>query len=148
MSSARVIEVSGGTATALFGLLNTLLALRVARPQGLEYLMGFVLWLLPGLLVAVGAYNHAIKQRPWGRLMLWVGGLFLVLTFCVFLFGGGFYYGLKTGLLLLAPGSMAIVTLLASLKTSAKISLQCEKGIPEGPTTLPCQLNSPTSRGL
>jgi hypothetical protein len=112
----------GGMATALFGLLNTLLAARVARPQGGEYMIGFVLWLLPALLVAVGAYNHATRQKPWGRLMLWVGGCFLVLTFCVFLFGGGFYYGLNTGLLLLAPGIMAIVTLLASLKVSSNIS--------------------------
>jgi hypothetical protein len=42
-----------------------------------------VRFLIPGLLVALGAYAHAVKEYPWGRTMLLIGGSFLIIMFLV-----------------------------------------------------------------
>jgi hypothetical protein len=115
MTVSRKVELISGITT---GLLALAVSGTLAPPLSvLQFLRLLAFYLGPALLVAVGAYVHAVRGQRWGFVILLVGGVILAgIGFIVTLFGGLFYfYGLWGGLLRLAPSTMAILTMVASL---------------------------------
>jgi hypothetical protein len=71
MTSIRKLELGGGVATALPGLIlpfrvNGMHTIDLFRLYPELLADALVLSIFPGLLVALGAYAHAAKQRSWG----------------------------------------------------------------------------------
>ncbi len=77
MRPLAVLELVGGVATGAAGVA---LALYVLEPAAspLDYLGLFSVATCAALLVAVGAYAHAVGRNPWGRVPLWVGAAILI----------------------------------------------------------------------
>jgi len=74
-----------------------------------EQFLGIVVYLLPAMLVAFGAFLDAVKHSVLGLVVLWIGGLLLTLWLLVGVFGGVLYvYGLVGGLAMLAPAIPAV----------------------------------------
>ena len=73
-----------------------------------------LLFLLPGLLVAVGSYFHAVRSKTTGFIFLLVGGIFLTLMMLIHFFSGGVFYmfGLAGGLVILLQGMLALITII------------------------------------
>jgi hypothetical protein len=55
--------------------------LHETRPIGKPLAIWFTIYGLPGLLVAIGAYVHAVSGQPWGRLVLIAASCFLTIWF-------------------------------------------------------------------
>ena len=93
MTLSKKVEIIGGVATLCLTAVITILllqidyqtALRLEQnyPLLLYLLIAGVRFLIPGFLVALGSYFHAVKQYPWGRVMLLIGGTFLIIMFLV-----------------------------------------------------------------
>src|SRR6266446_5343229 len=92
MSFARTVELTSGVATGLLGIIVALtffkFDLDVSRRLENEFhpVSEFVLWLVlfigPGLLVAIGAYFHAVlRDSGPGRVMIFFGSAFIVAFF-------------------------------------------------------------------
>ena len=62
-------------------------ALRIGRdfPLLRETLVASLFFIIPGLLVAIGSYVHAVRNKAWARLMLSIAVVLVVAVF-VFLF--------------------------------------------------------------
>lgn len=117
MSFSGRIELVSGIATGLLWLACSLaLGISIGPPyEYLESFLGpFIFFGIPGLLVAIGAYAHAVRGKSWGRVILTVGCSLLILGFLVSAFGGIGYYGRMVLLTTLAPSITGIITVLAS----------------------------------
>jgi len=113
MSFARTVELTSGVATGLLGIIVALtffkFDLDVSRQLENEFhpVSEFVLWLVlfigPGLLVAIGAYFHAVlRDSGPGRVMIFFGSAFIVAFFLLFEIYAGYaamaWIGLRFGL--------------------------------------------------
>jgi hypothetical protein len=93
MTSSKKVELIGGvltlcltsTITALLLWRDYQMALRLDQnyPLLLYLSIAGVRFLIPGLAVALGSYFHVVKHYSWGRVMLIIGGAFLVIMFLV-----------------------------------------------------------------
>lgn len=92
MTLGRKFELGCGVMTGLLGFLVAVYMLvkdyEAAKRLGDEYplsqafAVALLLLVCPSLMVTAGAYLHAVLQRPfWGRAMIILGSLFLVLLF-------------------------------------------------------------------
>jgi hypothetical protein len=123
---SRKLELSCGVLTALLAIIVSLMAIRDDYQTALrlenefhpfgDFLIVAVRFILPGILVALGAYVHAVKQEAWGRVAIILGGLFLSSMFLFNLFLSLTFRrtDLWLGLNFLLP-VLAIVTIIASL---------------------------------
>ncbi len=128
MNWKRKLELICGVITAGLGITVMLLGLRVeyvvAQKLGgtgfmvKEVALWFALYGLPALLVAFGAYSHAARTRPWGRLLLITGSLFVTVWFFLSL-----ALVVWSGLFL--PASL--LTGFAILTSIISILVRCEK---------------------
>lgn len=126
MSLRRKLELCCGVITALLAFIISWMAFRTDYQTALrlenefypmrDFLIAAVRFILPGFLVALGAYAHAVKREAWGRVSIIVGGLFLIGMFLFNLFLSLAFWktDLWLGLNFLLP-MMAIVTIIASL---------------------------------
>ncbi|MCA1615333.1 MAG: hypothetical protein LC800_14770 [Acidobacteria bacterium] len=119
MTSARKLELGGGIATALFAGLNSFMSFsgsNRARLGAWDYLFVFLVWIALPLMVAIGAYLHAVKQKMWGITMLSVGGLFLALAFLyiIFVIAASWYIPTWVAVLAVMPSVMAVITVIAA----------------------------------
>jgi len=126
----RKVELIGGIATgllALFGPSSFSLAVFMfssftVKEKVLGLLSLFVTYIGPAILIAIGSYIHAVRQRASGFVMILVGGLFLTSIELV-VFVGGFFYALGSWSMAvtLLPWASAIITVIAaSLTRSAE----------------------------
>ena len=118
MSLRRRIELVSGIVTGLLWLAYSL-ALGPGNPNNsylyLESLLdGFIGFGILGLLVAFGAYAHAVRGKAWGRVVLTVGCALLILVFFLMAFGGVGYYGGLVLFTTFAPSVTGIITVIAS----------------------------------
>jgi hypothetical protein len=77
---SRVIEITGGIATALLGLYIYLyMALKDASlGTSVEHttdVLGILMLVVPGILVAMGSYLHVVLRRNWALALVFVGGV-------------------------------------------------------------------------
>jgi hypothetical protein len=115
MTPLRKVELMSGVATGVFGLA---ISCTLFRPRFFVELLGIIpLYLGPTILVAAGSYFHAVRLKTSGLVILLASGSILTLVMISSsLFGGLFYvYGLRGGLLTLAPSATAILTMITSL---------------------------------
>lgn len=86
-------------------------AFELFRSSTGNLLDALLLFFLPGLLVAVGSYFHAVRTRTFGLILLLVGGIFLTLMMLVHFFSGAVFYlfGLPGGLAILLQGVLALI---------------------------------------
>jgi hypothetical protein len=124
----RKVELISGVATgllALFGPSSFSLAVFMysdftVKEKTLGLLSLFVTYIGPAILIAIGSYIHAVRQRVSGLVMVLVGLLILtIIEFVVFV--GGFFYALGTwsSAVTLLPWASAIVTMIAALLARA-----------------------------
>jgi len=76
MTFLRKLEIGCGIATALVGIttgalifnwdLQAMRRLEREFPLAQEILVASAIYVLPGLLVAIGSYLHASRVRTWG----------------------------------------------------------------------------------
>jgi phosphoglycerol transferase MdoB-like AlkP superfamily enzyme len=114
MSTTRRLELISGVASGILGIIVILSASTLSQHS--SYLGVFVLWVVPEMFVAAGAYLHAVKNSSRGRLMLLIAGIvpaLLTLQNIVF-FGELAYVVGATAFLLLATGGMVILTMTLS----------------------------------
>jgi hypothetical protein len=122
MTLSRKFELTGGVATGVLGLVapfcrhgaDTFALFRLWPGLLLEAL---VLFIVPGLLVAIGSYVHSVGLKTWGFVMLSVCGMFLTVMSLIYFFGGAIFYlfGLSGGVIVLSQSLMAIITVISSL---------------------------------
>ena len=118
---SRKLELAGGVATGVLGLAAPFF------PNGAhtfelfrlfpELLLGdLVIFIVPGLLVAIGAYLHSVGPKTRGFVFLLVGGLFLTVMMFLHIFGGVFYmFGFWGGVVILSQSLMAVLAMISSL---------------------------------
>ena len=87
----RRIELFCGIGCGVLGALPFFLkhgayAFELFRSSSGNLMDALLLFLLPGLLVAVGSYFHALRARTFGLVLLLVGGIVLTLMMLVHLF--------------------------------------------------------------
>ena len=80
------------------------------------------MWLAPGALVGLGVSAHILMKKPFGRILIFLGGIPLALFWLVFIafLGQLFYVADWKAFLILAPGTLAIATMIASLTGRAR----------------------------
>ena len=91
MEWKRRIELLAGVATAGFGVIVVIgtvhqdqqAAQTLGEPAatGKAFVVAMILYGLPALLVALGAFTHAIKRQSWGKMLLIASTVFLVVWF-------------------------------------------------------------------
>ena len=91
MDWKRRFELICGLITAVLGMTVMLRLLSIeqtaaqilqeTRPVGKPLAIWFMLYGLPGLLVAIGTYAHAVRGQSWGRLALIAASCFLTIWF-------------------------------------------------------------------
>ena len=124
MSIARLVELIAGVATGLLGIIvGTILFkddLDISRRLEQEFhplrevLVILILFTGPNLLVAIGAYFHAVRRDPGpGRLMIFYGSGFVVGFFILFELNAGYSAMYMLGLRFW-PVLLSLVTVLAS----------------------------------
>jgi hypothetical protein len=124
MTSIRKLELGCGVATALLGLIlpfrvNGMHTIDLFRLYSELLADALVLSIFPGLLVALGAYAHAAKQRSWGRVLLWATGVFYVILSPLVFLSDAAHAGWSIALFGLLPAITAIATLLAARKADS-----------------------------
>jgi len=77
---SRALELIGGGSTALLGLFLFLRifseALSLGEPiKPRTDLKVFLILALPGIVVAVGSYFHAIRRKQWAVIVVFIGGI-------------------------------------------------------------------------
>jgi hypothetical protein len=124
MITSRRIETIAGVATGLLALLNPssfVLAQYLMSPSNtkeklLALLSSLITFIGPAILVTIGSYTHAVRQKSRGLVMVLVGSVILIVMGFVAFLGGLFYvFGPWWGVVILLPSAMATVTLIASL---------------------------------
>jgi hypothetical protein len=116
MRLVKTIELGGGIATGLLGMALSLYVMKPAETPS-DYLGLFSVTTCAALFVAVGAYAHTVSHNSWGRILLLAGGIVLIYTTASLLLKVplGLYLRGWVGLFLVLPGTMALVTVMASL---------------------------------
>lgn len=93
------------------------------RPSGessaVGLALGFLFWCAPPLIVAIGSYAHVVKHRRWGQVVIWASGTFMAFLLGIMLFMLLYYRG-GIGAANLAPGALALLTLLTALTVSGQ----------------------------
>jgi len=121
MPHPRMVEFIGGLMTGLLGLALSFYLMKPAESV-LDYSDLFTIPTLAAVLVAVGAYVHAIRRKSWGAVLVWVGGMFLVMQLSFMLLGHHrvlMFLG-WLGVFLFLPGIAAVFTTVASLLNRRK----------------------------
>jgi hypothetical protein len=120
MNAWRRIELFCGSGCGLLGLLPFFLrhgarAFELFRSSSGNLADALLLFFLPGLLVAVGSYFHAVRTKTFGLILLLVGGIFLTLMMLVHFFSGAVFYlfGIPGGLAILLQGLLALIAIIA-----------------------------------
>jgi len=89
--------------------------LRVVNANVISQILAVsLLYLFPALLVVIGSWIHSGTQKKSGFVILLIGGLVLLLQWVPALLGSFYFYGLWGGLLVLTPGVMAAMTIVAA----------------------------------
>lgn len=123
MTLPKKLELAGGVLTGVLGLVAPFCRLGVADTVRLYSLWPsllievLVLFIVPGSLVAIGSYLHAVRRKTVGFVIVLVGGIFLTVMSLIYFFGGAVFYlfGLWGGVLVLSQSLMAIITVISSL---------------------------------
>ena len=126
MTFPRKLEIVCGAATAVLGIaaaaqmlstdLETMRRLEREFPVGQELLGASIFFVLPALLVAIGAYIHGSRVRSWGLPMVMIGAVSLVFFFSLLTVAPAYSGGpVRLHWLNLSLAAMAIVTVLVSL---------------------------------
>ncbi len=122
MTSTAKVEISCGLATPLVALMipfavNGMHTFDLFRsfPSLLEDAL--ILSICPGLVVALGAYMHAVMQKSWGRVLLWIAGIFYAILSPLVFLSDAYHAGWSLALLGFTPAALAIVTLVFARKT-------------------------------
>jgi hypothetical protein len=97
MTMLRKFELAGGVATGVLGIVvpfakhvtHTFELLRLWPGLLLD---AVALFIVPGLLVAIGSYTHTLQGKTLGFIMLLVGGIFLTVMSVIYLVGGAVFY--------------------------------------------------------
>jgi hypothetical protein len=113
MTIFRTLELVSGTVTGLLGVSYVFLQMPAdAEFRGLEYFLGwFLVYGLPGLVTAAGAYFHSVKYKSGGLVAVGIMTLLSVIYILLAFFGGVIgYYGVWAFLSGVAPAIMSIVT--------------------------------------
>ena len=124
MRIARVVELSSGLATGLLGIIVGGICLKddfdISRRLEHEFrplqevLIIFLFFTAPNLLVAIGAYFHAVRRDSGpGRLMIFFGSAFVIGLFLLFELNAGYAAMYRIGLRF-SPIVSSLVTVLAS----------------------------------
>ena len=79
-----------------------------------DVLLTSVLYVLPSLLVVIGSWIHSGTQKKSGFVILLVGSCVLFVEWVPAFLGSFYFYGLWGGLLILTPGVMAAMTIVAA----------------------------------
>jgi hypothetical protein len=119
MRLVRKVELGCGILTGALGLYVPLSIVRAnfAPPRRLDQesvIEMLLIFVLPGLLVTIGSYSHAVKERSWGRKLLWVIGIILAAMSPLLFLLGGYGGGVRQAFLVITPTLAAIATLVAS----------------------------------
>ncbi|HEY8187294.1 MAG TPA: hypothetical protein VIF64_14565 [Pyrinomonadaceae bacterium] len=119
MTITKKLEFAGGFATLLLGIAAPFCRLGITETfrnfSSGVLLDALVLFILPGLLVGIGSYLHAIAGKSSGFFLILIGGAFLIIMMFIHLFGGVFYlFGLWGGLIIVSEALMGLVTLILS----------------------------------
>lgn len=123
MTLARKLELCSGVATLLLGLIAPFCRHGVAETFRLYWLWpglalgALVSFIIPGSLVALGSFFHAVKRKPFGFVVLLIGGLFLTVMALVYFFGGAIFYvfGSLGGIVILSQASLALLTIIVAV---------------------------------
>jgi len=101
------------------GLLAIATTIIVKCPRFANDITGNVLLIGLAVLVAIGAYLHAVRSKIVGLVMLLVGGIPITgISIADGLAGGLFLFcGVREGILILTPAALAIVTMIGSIVT-------------------------------
>jgi hypothetical protein len=120
MNMWRRIELFCGIGCGVLGPLPFFLrhgayAFDLFKSSSGNLLDALLLFFLPGLLVAVGSYFHAVRTRTFGLILLLVGGIFLTLMMLVHFFSGAVFYlfGVPGGLTILLQGLLALIAMIS-----------------------------------
>src|ERR1041385_3435736 len=91
MEWKRRLELLAGLATACLGVIVVIGAIneshQIAQTQhepaqtGKAIVVSMILYGLPTLLVAFGAFTHTIKRQSWGAILLIMAAMFLLAWF-------------------------------------------------------------------
>lgn len=120
MSIYRKLELVAGLGAGLLGIVILVYPSggpppEVVKPAD-EYFK-FLVWVCPEVLVALGAYFHAVRGIRWGRVLLLVAGIIPAVFTALILpsFGQLYYLIGGTAFLLLATGVLVMATMILSL---------------------------------
>lgn len=127
-SKWQAIELCFGIATGLVAVLNPVSLFQVEHTfntvldkEAVAGLFGLLLMFIgPGLLVAIGSYLHALQEKTIGFVLIMIGGSILVLEFPILIIGSfgayGLVYtqGLAPALYMLLPSPLAALTMIAA----------------------------------
>ena len=97
MTLLRKFELAGGVTTGVLGFVAPFYR-HGADTFELFWLWpgllleALVLFIVPGLLVAIGSYVHSVGLKTWGFVMLSVCGMFLTVMSLIYFFGGAIFY--------------------------------------------------------
>ena len=109
MSIPRIVELSAGLATGVLGIIVTVTIFKddfdISRRLENEFrplrelLILLIFFTAPNLLVAIGAYFHAVRRDSGpGRLMIFFGSAFVVGLFLLFEINAGYAAMYRIGL--------------------------------------------------
>jgi Na+/proline symporter len=112
MTMSRKVERICGALTGVFAILAALRLVNVEVTR--QILAVSLLYVLPAVLVVIGSWIHSGMRKKSGFLILLVGSLVLLLEWVPALLGSFYFYGLWGGLLVLTPGVMAAITIVAA----------------------------------
>ena len=135
MNMWRRIELFCGIGCGVLGSLPFFLrhgayAFELFRSSSGNLMDALLLFFLPGLLVAVGCYFHALRTRTFGLVLLLVGGIFLTLMMLVHFFSGAVFYlfGVPGGLAILLQGLLALIAMLSVIVGRVPATQHCSYG--------------------
>jgi hypothetical protein len=129
MSIARVVELTSGLATGFLGIVIAAIGLKgdydVSQQHGYEFPLSTIPVLLivfagPNLLVAIGAYLHAVRRYSGlGRVMIFFGSAFVIGLFLLFQMRAGYAANYIIGLRFL-PVVLTLMTVGSSFAVRGK----------------------------
>ena len=120
MTVLRTAELITGIGTGLSTATSLFLLMSNSPPDGFGSAWEIWPWLLlyglPGLLLALGAYNHSVGNKSWGvKVVFCIAGLSAI-WILILLFGGVFgYLGVWRVLHWVAPTVMSVLTGMSAL---------------------------------
>jgi hypothetical protein len=127
----RKVELGSGVVTGLLGVIVALYMLsqdyEAAKRLSEEYpffkalAVALIFFIVPGLLIAIGSYLHAVLQRSlWGRGMIVLGSLPIILvSLSIFITPG--YQDISFAWLRLLLMVMAFISLILSFVVQGKL---------------------------